>query len=139
MVLQHSCIKFVFMGIIRKTKSVELLLGIFSQNSNALSVVNLVKKTKNQMNKTTVYRILERMESEGVVHSFNDINGNKWYAKCHSCSSDNHLDSHPHFQCKDCGAIECLSVEIAIPKVPNFQIDSAEIMLVGTCRNCSIV
>ena len=37
------------MGIIRKTKSVELLLDIFSQNSNALSVVNLVKKTKNHL------------------------------------------------------------------------------------------
>lgn len=126
------------MGIVRKTKSVALLLDIFNNSAKALSVVQLVKTMKQHMNKTTVYRVLERLESDGVIHSFNDITGIKWYAKCKSCSSTVHLDTHPHFQCKDCGGIECLAVDIAIPTIPDLQIDSAEIMLVGTCKNCSV-
>lgn len=125
------------MGVIRKTKSLDLLLGIFNESSNAFSVVQLVKKTEKHMNKTTVYRILDRLEEEGVIHSFNDTNGLRWYAKCNECSKGHHMDTHPHFQCSSCGNIECLSVNITIPKVPGFEIDSAEIMLVGTCKSCS--
>ncbi|NRA93639.1 MAG: transcriptional repressor, partial [Psychroserpens sp.] len=70
------------MSIIRKTKSVKMLLEIFESTKSALSVVDLVEQLKSEMNKTTVYRILERLENEGVLHSFNGINGLKWYAKC---------------------------------------------------------
>jgi Fur family ferric uptake transcriptional regulator len=127
------------MGIVRKTKSVELLLAIFNETSTAISVVELVKETTEFMNKSTVYRILERLEGEGVLHSFISRNGIKWYAKCSGCSFGVHSDSHPHFQCKECGGIECLSIDLAIPSIPNVQIDSAEIMLIGICKNCIVV
>lgn len=124
------------MGIVRKTKSVALLLNVFSQSSNALSVVQLVDKMSAQMNKTTVYRVLDRLEQEGIVHSFLGKEGLKWYAKCSKCTSEQHSDLHPHFQCKDCGAIECLPVHITIPAIDNRKIDSVEIMLQGTCPKC---
>lgn len=128
--------KFVKMGIIRKTKSVEALLDVFRKSEGSVSVVYLVEHLKKKMNKTTVYRILERMEQDGIVHSFNDRNGLRWYAKCKGCSSENHLDRHPHFQCNGCGAMECLALDIAIPAVSNYQIDAAEIILTGTCSKC---
>jgi Fur family ferric uptake transcriptional regulator len=124
------------MGIVRKTKSVDYLLNVFSTNSNAFSVVDLIKQTEAQMNKTTVYRILDRLEAEGIIHSFNDPKGLRWYAKCKDCSHGEHVDMHPHFQCTVCGTIECLPVNVAIPNVPGFQVDNAEMMLVGTCKNC---
>ena len=126
------------MGIIRKTKSVKLLLDVFQHADNAISVVELVEKMSEHMNKTTVYRILDRLEQEGIVHSFLGKEGLKWYAKCSDCTSHNHSDLHPHFQCNDCGIIECLPVEIAIPTISDRQISSVEIMLSGTCSNCSI-
>lgn len=124
------------MGIIRKTKSVELLLNVFHQSQSALSVVQLIDNLKSNMNKTTVYRILDRLEQEGVVHSFLGKDGLKWYAKCSECSAHQHSDLHPHFQCNDCGTIECLSVDIQIPVISDRQIDSAEVLLQGTCPNC---
>ena len=125
------------MGIVRKTKSVNLLLEVFQQSESALSVVQLVETMSDHMNKTTVYRVLDRLEQEGEVHSFLGNEGLKWYAKCSDCSSHHHSDAHPHFQCKDCGTVECMSVQIPIPNLPNIQIDSAEIMFTGTCSKCS--
>lgn len=124
------------MGIVRKTKSVALMLEVFSKVEGAVSVVQLIENLKQQMNKTTVYRILDRLEKEGIVHSFIGKEGLKWYAKCAGCSSGHHSDSHPHFECIDCGTIECLSLHIQIPQVSNRQIESANIMLQGTCPNC---
>lgn len=124
------------MGIIRKTKSVQTLLTIFENNSQAISVVNLISQLSEKMNKTTIYRILDRLENDGIVHSFLGKEGLKWYAKCHGCSSANHIDLHPHFQCQECGKVECVSMNISIPSIPNKKINSSQLLLVGQCENC---
>lgn len=126
------------MGVIRKTKSVKTILEVFSREEDAHSGVDLVERFKEQMNKTTVYRILERLEDEGVIHSFQDQKGLRWYAKCHGCSSNHHADLHPHFQCRDCGKVECVSVEMSIPLLPNRKVETAELLLVGTCQDCQM-
>lgn len=125
------------MGIVRKTKSVSLVLNALEESKNALSVVHLVEIMNKHMNKTTVYRILDRLEKQGVVHSFYGIEGLKWYAKCSNCSSHLHSDHHPQLQCTDCGNIESIPVQIEIPELPNVQINAAQIMLIGTCSKCN--
>jgi len=124
------------MGIIRKTKSVVTVLDLFEKSDDALSVVGLVERLKEEMNKTTVYRILERLEDEAILHSFAGKDGLTWYAKCNGCSSSNHLDSHPHFQCRECGKSECLSIDVQLPVISNHKIDSAELLLLGQCADC---
>ena len=124
------------MSIKRRTKSVNIMLSIFEDGHEALSVVDLVERLHGKMNKTTVYRILERLESDGAIHSFTGANGLKWYAKCHQCDAHTHNDVHPHFECKDCGKVECLEVNISIPKIDNRNIQSADILLVGQCTDC---
>jgi len=124
------------MGVSRVTKSVEEVTSVFANSENALSVVQLVKQLSEKMNKTTVYRILDRLEDEGDLHSFIGKDGLKWYAKCNGCSSTHHTDLHPHFQCSVCGKSECLEVEVSIPAIPKRKIDSAELLLIGRCEEC---
>lgn len=112
------------------------VLSTFEQTDNALSVVELVKRLDKKMNKTTVYRILERLENDGRLHSFLGKDGLRWYARCEDCSSTHHTDTHPHFQCRNCGQISCLSINVSIPSVPNHKIDSAELLLIGQCERC---
>lgn len=126
------------MSIKRKTKSVNTILSIFESGEEALSVVDLVDQLKEQMNKTTVYRVLERLENEGTIHSFSGTNGLKCYAKCHECTSHHHNDIHPHFECKDCGKVECLEVNISIPKLNDRTIQSANVLLTGQCTDCMV-
>tara|TARA_B110000046_G_C12975789_1_gene391063 strand:- start:188 stop:379 length:192 start_codon:yes stop_codon:yes gene_type:complete len=52
------------MGIVRKTKGVNLVLQIFEEKNEAKSVVRLIELLKDKMNKTTVYRILDRLEQD---------------------------------------------------------------------------
>ena len=73
------------MGIVRKTKSLELVLNEFQILTTAISVIELIKKLNSKLNKTTIYRILEKLEDDGILHSFLGNNGIKWYAKCRNC------------------------------------------------------
>lgn len=125
------------MGVIRRTKSVETLLTIFENNKDAVSAVQLIDLLKEKMNKTTIYRILERIEKDGIVHSFVDKDGLKWYAACHGCSAAQHVDIHPHFQCQDCGKVDCLTVDMKIPSIPNREISFSQVLLIGKCESCA--
>lgn len=125
------------MGVIRKTKAVKRLLSLFEPGVSAISAVDLVAQLNEEMNKTTVYRVLDRLENDGIIHSFMGKEGIKWYAKCTSCSSKHHNDIHPHFQCTDCKKVTCLSVEISIPTVENHIIENATVFLTGKCGNCA--
>jgi len=124
------------MAIIRKTKSLQTIIDAFKESETAKSGVDLTKRFSSEMNKTTVYRILDRLEQQGELHSFTDTNGLRWYAK--SNTLDAHLDSdqHSHFQCQDCGISKCLPMEITIPNIPNHRIATASLILVGQCENC---
>ena len=130
--LQYVC----GMGSGKKTKSLMLLLEAFEQSNDAISTSDLVRQLNQKMNKTTVYRILQRLEDRGTLHSFTGKDGLKWYAKCKGFAEDKKLDTHPHFQCKICGKVECLNLGISIPAVPHYKIESAELLLVGECNEC---
>lgn len=110
------------------------MLEAFRDPNYALSVVDLVQRFQDDMNKTTVYRILERLEEEQILHSFTGKDGLKWVAKRENADAAEH--NHAHFQCEDCGKSECLKVEIPIPPVPNHKVRAASLIIVGQCKDC---
>ena len=125
------------MAISRKTKSVKMILDLFGETNNAISVVDLVSTFRNKMNKTTVYRILNRLEESGILHSFSDKDGLKRYAKSNQkIDPDNKNDLHSHFLCDDCGVSTCLPLEIPIPTIPDHKINTSQHLLIGQCDNC---
>jgi len=125
------------MSIIRKTKTVKLILQEFNENKEAISAIKLIDKFKKNMDKTTVYRILERLEDSGTLHSFIDNDGYKRYAKNDLINNNPEIkEMHPHFLCENCGISSCLPIKIPIPNVANYIIKSAEYLLKGHCKNC---
>lgn len=124
------------MGIVRRTLSVELLLNEFKHESTAISVINLIKRLDSKINKTTIYRVLEKLEDDGTLHSFLDSDGIKWYAKCSNCTKSEHNDIHPHFHCTHCGKIDCLHIEIKIPDITNRKLTASQILIQGKCEAC---
>ena len=124
------------MNIFKKTKSVTLILDSFNEKE-ALSIIELVDKFANKMNKTTVYRILERLEQANILHSFVDQNGLKRYAKNKKDIDSSNVDSnHSHFLCEDCGISLCVPIEMNLPKISNFTVKNSEHLLIGHCNNC---
>ena len=128
------------MGIIRKTKSVKAVINEFDGTASALSTLKLVERLQSQMNKSTVYRILERLVDDGILHSFTGKDGLSWYALNDSQQRSPSNDSqhmHPHFQCKDCGKTECLPMTLPVPEVAEHYVESVSLLLVGRCANCT--
>lgn len=126
------------MGVIRKTKAVEVLLSEFSNTNSAISAKQLISKLSSQFNKTTIYRVLDKLEDDGVLHSFLGKEGIKWYAKCKGCSTTKHHDLHPHFQCLDCGKVDCIPTTISIPSLPHRKIEATQVLIQGKCENCLV-
>ena len=127
------------MGIIRKTESVKKILNEFQKESIALSTLDLIDRLRQEYNKTTIYRVSDKLEDDGVLHSFQGNNGLKWYAKCSDCTKSRHSDIHPHFQCLSCGKTDCLDFSIHIPKIPNREVSFSQFLLQGHCENCITV
>ncbi len=125
------------MGITRKTKTVKAVLSEFETSSNARSVVELVDCLSSTMNRTTVYRILDRLEDEGTLHSFVGESGLKWYAKHDGQAKDSMRMVHPHFQCRQCGTSKCVQAEVQLPNLNQYTIETASLLLTGVCDQCS--
>lgn len=125
------------MGVQRRTKTVERILVAFRDPKEALSAKMLLCRMDEGVNKTTVYRLLDRLEDDGVVHSFSGDDSIKYYARCHSCSDKLHLHSHPHFQCVSCDKVRCLDFEVTLDAPENLQVMESQILLKGHCELCS--
>lgn len=125
------------MGVLRKTKSIGLLLSEFEQHSGAISTVELIKRLSSKINKTTIYRVLENLEEDGVLHSFLGIHGVKWYAKGSSHCIEGKIDFHPHFQCLICGKVDCVEVLVDIPAIPKRQVMVTQVLFQGKCEKCT--
>jgi Fur family ferric uptake transcriptional regulator len=123
-------------GIIRKTQASKLILNEFKKDSNAISAIELIKRLKSKINKTTVYRLLDKLADDGLLHYFLDMNGVKWFAKCKCCSKTKDNDIYPHFQCTDCGIVECLDMKVNIPEMPNRKITNSHVLVLGKCGLC---
>ncbi|WP_109830314.1 Fur family transcriptional regulator [Reichenbachiella versicolor] len=124
------------MGVIRKTKSVNSLLKLFENSTVAISIQELLDKLGDEMNRTTVYRILDRLEDDGELHSFIGKNGAKWYSKYKCCSNTGCTQVHPHFQCTQCGKTECIDINMEIPQIQDYKIETMSILLTGSCKDC---
>ncbi len=125
------------MGVQRKTKTLEGILGAFGDSKEALSAKMLLNRLDVGVNKTTVYRLLDKLEDDGTVHSFVGEDSTKFYARCHTCSGEDHRHSHPHFQCVLCDKVHCLDDEVKIQAPAHLKVTESHVLLKGHCGRCS--
>lgn len=124
------------MGIIRKTKHFQKVLDVLLKQENAVSANYLVSHFNDEINKSTIYRILNKLEDDGIVHSFVGVNGLKWYAKCLECKVKEHHDNHPHFQCEKCNEVQCINKTNNASKLIGSQFLVKSVLLTGICNRC---
>ena len=86
----------------------------------------------------TVYRILDLLVERGIVERIS-TGGRAFY---YDLPPNDHHKPHPHFYCKICGQMDCLSPEIFVvdtePLWKTFpgRIDKVEVRIDGICKNC---
>ena len=117
---------------------VRVLEGI-STESTAVSQPALEKKLGKDIDRVTLYRILNLFEEKGIVHRIIDLNGTANYALCPpACTPAHHHNEHVHFQCELCQKVYCLPVKLPKVKFPaGFKIESLNTIAYGICDKCN--
>lgn len=107
----------------------------------AISQPDLEKKLGKEIDRVTLYRILNTYEEKGILHRIMDMNGTANYAICNSsCSEDHHHDEHVHFNCTRCHKIYCLEIEVPRIKMPKgFIAKTVSSTAYGICEKCNTI
>jgi Fur family transcriptional regulator, ferric uptake regulator len=125
---------------IRPTQIRIEILNIFHQSDFALSHADIVEQIGEKFDRVTIYRALDILDKNGLIHKITDDFVTAKYALCidGSCLPNQHKCEHVHFKCLNCGNIFCISPEkMPIINLPEtYQIQSLSISAKGFCENC---
>jgi Fur family ferric uptake transcriptional regulator len=121
----------------RNTKHKQHVIALLSVTGPALSADEVLDRLEDAPNRVTVYRILDRLEREGIAHRVVGINGTAYYSLCETqCGGHGHQHNHAHFQCRKCMEVSCLEIEPALPKHGAYLIEDQQVLLIGLCTTC---
>lgn len=123
---------------VRITPIRQLLLEYFLQYDGTFGLLEL-ENAFPRSDRITMYRTLKTFEESGIIHSINNGTGEVKYALCDEhCTSNHHIDQHPHFQCEQCNQLSCFD-GLVVPKMqlPKGYIQKETTMMIkGICPDC---
>ncbi|WP_417602564.1 Fur family transcriptional regulator [Owenweeksia hongkongensis] len=126
---------------LRKTAGRLAVLALFSKQGKALSHSELQDGVTENVDRVTLYRILESFEQKGILHKVPDDQVSVKYALCdhdHEVG-EAHSDNHAHFKCRVCGDTICLDdSEIPAIQVPTgYAVEGSLLLISGLCAKCA--
>ncbi|SFG75821.1 Fur family transcriptional regulator [Pedobacter insulae] len=134
-----SPIEILKQNHLKHTKQRIRVLEDISANTTAVSQPTLEKKLGKEIDRVTLYRILNTYVEKGILHRIVDLNGTANYAICSSaCSADQHHDEHVHFNCTQCNKVFCLATKVPeISIAEGFKAEAISLIAYGICKECS--
>lgn len=121
----------------RKTQAKTMILESLKASSTALSHDMLQDKFDGQIDRATIYRVLNRFCEDGLAHKVVGDDGRQYFALCYNCQGERHEHNHLHFRCLTCGKVECLPNEIALGLPEGYQAENFNGFVSGCCPSCS--
>ncbi|TWR25879.1 transcriptional repressor [Mucilaginibacter pallidiroseus] len=124
---------------LKKTAPRLRVLSMMYSKNTATSQPDL-ESVMHDIDRVTLYRILNVFEEKGIIHKVFDLNGTANYAICHSnCGAHKHHDEHVHFNCTNCKNVYCLN-ELTLPALNlpgGFKAEGFTLYASGLCSKCS--
>ncbi|THB78871.1 MAG: transcriptional repressor [Desulfobulbaceae bacterium] len=125
---------------LKPTKNRLSILEILGENQVPLTVgdIHSLLARRCRINQVTVYRVLDLLDKYGLVERLSTSSKAAHYALTHP----NKHAAHPHFYCKSCGQLDCLSPESieldAMNLERNFpgKVERIEVRVDGICKKC---
>ena len=124
----------------RMTKVRRAMLEILCKSKVPLAAAELITSLKRrdlEVNKTTVYREIDFLQSEKIVREVDLLDGKKRYEVL------GEHDHHHHMICTGCKAIRCMEMhndldelEAEIMRKFNFKVTSHTLEFFGVCEKC---
>jgi Fur family transcriptional regulator, ferric uptake regulator len=138
----HQCdyselLKARELGVTRKRLRV---LEVIGSHNFPLSAGDIYKtlECNTAINRVTVYRILDLLVDRGLVQRLSG--GGRSYV--YGLAPNEYHPAHPHFYCKSCGHMECLTPQSlnvdTQPMQHTFRglIENVEVRVDGVCKTC---
>lgn len=126
---------------LRKTPVRERVLGLFIDNTHALSHSDIEQTLSGEFDRVTIYRTLTSFTEKGLVHKIPAENGVARYALCKdACDEKEHHHSHVHFSCIQCGQTFCLE-QVHVPSInlpKGYKFTELNYLASGTCKECNV-
>lgn len=121
----------------RNTPARTAVLEALRAAHSALSHEMLEQQLDGQANRATIYRILNRLTEDGVVHRVVTAEGVQYFALCTDCTQDDHQHHHLHFRCLSCERVECLKQEVVPSLPPGYRTYAVNATVSGICGACT--
>ncbi|MCK0192070.1 transcriptional repressor [Arenibacter sp. F20364] len=120
----------------RNTPTKEAVLEVLSKTGKAMSQDAIEQKIDIDINRATIYRVLNRFCDDGIVHRVVAEDGKQYFALCMKCDENKKNSHHFHFRCLKCETIECLPVEVNFSIPDEYLVENVNCVLTGTCSEC---
>ena len=136
--MNDSAVKLLREFDLRVTTPRVLILGVLMSNpSKAFSIQQFLKVLGKEMDRSTIYRTLDKLLLQNVINKMTSPDGETIYSLQGAKTCDHH--THPHLKCSVCGAVECL------PSYPHGYLNElaasgvseVNVVLNGICKSCS--
>jgi Fe2+ or Zn2+ uptake regulation protein len=123
---------------LKHTPGREALLNLLKNSAHPLTQEEISQGlTGAGLNRVTIYRALDCFTKVGIVHKVESGDRIWKFAFC-GCGNQGHC--HPHFICRNCGKIECLT-GVKLPNIPKpkdgYIVEEREFYLRGLCSGCA--
>lgn len=121
----------------RNTIAKTEILRLINRSGTALSHSEIQALLDGLCHRVTIYRVLDRLIEEGLIHKIATIDGTVKYAACHDCDSAAHHHNHLHFNCERCESVTCLEdVEPSFNLPKGYKMYKSNFMVSGVCPQC---
>lgn len=121
----------------RNTASKQEILSVLQEANSALSHDMIQSEVNSTIDRATIYRVLNRFCQDGIVHQIVGDDGKQYFALCVHCEEKKHSHNHFHFRCLECGTVECLEGEVAVPLPAGYTLEKFNGVISGRCKKCS--
>jgi len=121
----------------RNTKTKGIILDSLKKAKQALSHENLLASLEGQVDRATIYRVLNRFCDDGIAHRIVGDDGKQYFAICINCEKKKHHHNHFHFRCLSCGKVECLANEADLNLPSGYRVANFNGFISGYCPSCS--
>ena len=120
----------------RNTKARTSILELITSSPVALSQLAIQHQLNGLCDRVTIYRVLDRLSEEGLIHKIVNVNGVVNFASCSGCNSV-HEHQHIHFSCRVCEALTCLEQVVPEFNLPSgFSNEETFFTVSGVCNSC---
>lgn len=121
----------------RSTPTKEAVLNVLAGSRKAMSQEAIMKKVEIDIDRATIYRVLNRFCEDGILHRIVAEDGKQYFAVCIKCEEKKLADHHFHFRCTKCETIECLPNEVQFSLEQGYLVASVNCILTGICKDCA--